>query len=183
MPNYRRKRDGSLYFFTVVTCDRRPIFDAQFARDLLSDAIERTRQDRPWVTEAIALLPDHMHMLWRMPEGDVAYSARLAAIKKRFTRAYLGAGGTEGSVASGQQRHRRRGVWQQRFWEHTIRDAKDFHLHMDYIHMNPVKHGLVARPGDWPHSSFQRLVASGWYEADWSGRTDLPGNVEYTWPE
>jgi putative transposase len=69
MPNYRRKRDGSLYFFTVVTCDRRPIFDAQFARDLLSDAIERTRQDRPWVTEAIALLPDHMHMLWRMPEA------------------------------------------------------------------------------------------------------------------
>jgi len=133
--------------------------------------------------EAIVLLPDHLHMLWRMPEGDADYSTRIAATKKRFTRSYLAAGGAEAPVRPGQRRHRLRGVWQPRFWEHTIRDARDYHRHLDYIHLNPVKHGLVASPREWPHSSFHRYVEMGWYEPDWCGRTDLPGNIEYVWPE
>jgi len=183
MPNYRRKRQGSLYFFTIVTHNRQPIFAREDARRLLSTAIKRTRQDRPWTNEAMVLLPEHLHTIWRLPPDDTDYSGRIAAIKKRFTRAYLASGGAEGTVLAGQRRHRQRGVWQAPFWEHTIRDSKDFHLHVDYIHANPVKHGLVDYPRDWPHSSFHRYVQAGWYEADWCGRTDLPGNVEYIWLE
>ncbi|MHC4984233.1 MAG: REP-associated tyrosine transposase [Planctomycetota bacterium] len=80
---------------------------------------------------------------------DTDYSIRIAALKKRFTRAFLRSGGAEASVSAGQGRHRRRGVWQRRFWEHTIRDARDFDRHVDYIHANPVKHGLAERPADW----------------------------------
>ncbi len=132
---------------------------------------------------AVVLLPNHLHMIWEMPEGDTDYSRRIAILKKRFTRVYLQQSGSEAVVSHGQQRHRRRGVWQPRFWEHTIRDAKDFRLHLDYIHGNPVKHGLVLRPVDWPWSSFHRYVSEGLYEPDWCGRVDLPGQVEYPWPE
>lgn len=131
----------------------------------------------------MVLLPDHLHMLWRMPDDDTDFSTRIAALKKRFTRAYLREGGRDSDVPPGQVRHRLRGVWQRRFWEHTIRDAKDFRLHLDYIHANPMKHGLVDRPEHWPHSSFHRYVELGWYEPDWCGRVDLPGAVEYVWPE
>ncbi|MHC4985505.1 MAG: REP-associated tyrosine transposase, partial [Planctomycetota bacterium] len=120
-----------------------------------------------------------LHMLWRLPPEDTNYSARIAAIKKRFTRSYLAAGGREATPPAGQRRHRRRGVWQPRFWEHAIRSAKDFRLHLDYIHLNPVRHGLVARPSDWPHSSFHRYVELEWYGPDWIGQVELPGDLEF----
>ena len=118
-----------------------------------------------------------------MPEGDLDYSSRVSGFKKRFTRAYLAAGGTEGVPPGGQRRHRLRGVWQRRFWEHTIRDARDFRMHLDYIHANPVKHGLVEWPRDWPWSTFHRYVRQGWYDVDWRGRIDLPGSVECLWAD
>ncbi len=127
------------------------------------------------------LLPDHWHALWRLPEGDTDYSTRVRRIKKIFTRAWLACGEREQAVTASQRRLRRRGIWQARFWEHTIRDAADFKMHLDYIHMNPVNHGLVARPADWPFSSFYRWAAMGEYEADWAGRIGLPLSVEYCW--
>jgi putative transposase len=139
--------------------------------------------DRPWEMTAVVLLPDHLHLIWRLPCGDVDYSTRVSLLKKRFTLAYLAAGGDEAAVPTGQCRHRLRGVWQRRFWEHVIRTAKDFRMHLDYIHLSPVKHGLAARPSEWPWSSFHRYVRRGWYEPGWCGRRDLPGNVEYLWPE
>ena len=166
MPNYRRRHTGSCVFLTLVTADRRAIFADGPVRKLLRKAIEDTRATRPWDTEAIALLPNHLHMLWRMPEGDTDYSTRIAVLKKRFTRAYLAAGRVEAEVPHGQQQHRLRGVWQRRFWEHTIRDARDLAMHVEYIHMNPVKHGLVSRPVDWPWSSFHRYVEEGKCDLD-----------------
>ncbi len=183
MPNYRRSHQGRLYFFTLVTQDRQPIFAGEPVRELLRDALVRTQRERPWEMTAIVLLPEHVHMIWRMPQDDVDYSTRLSVVKKRFTRAYLVAAGREARVSHGDRRHRRRGVWQQRFWEHAIPNARDFRMHLDYVHMNPVKHGVVRRACDWPHSSFQRYVAAGWYESDWCGETDLRGNIEYLWPE
>ncbi len=174
---------GSMYFFTVVTMDRRPIFESPLARRLLRDAITQTQKSHPWVIEGFVLLPNHFHAIWRLPEGDCDYPLRLAAVKKRFTRAFLSSGGREVDVPPGQQRHRRRGVWQGRYWEHTIRDAEDFRMHLDYIHVNPVKHLLAGSPADWEYSSFQRYVKLGWYESDWCGRVDLPGSVEYQWTE
>ena len=183
MPNYRRHRDGRMFFFTLVTHRRRRLFDKPQTRKLLKQAIEATRLARPWITEAIVLLPDHIHMLWRLPVDDADYSARIAAIKKRFTRAYLAAGGSEGELSASQRRQRCRGVWQKRFWEHQIRDVRDYRMHLDYIHVNPVKHRLCERPRDWPFSTFERFVANGCYESDWCGRVDLPGSVEYVWVE
>ena len=183
MPGYRRNYVGNNFFLTLVTYDRRRIFENPNARRFLREAIAITNQERPWITRGIVLIPDHLHMLWRMPDGDTDYSTRIAIIKKRFTRAILQAGLVEPSVTAGQARHRRRGVWQERFWEHTIRDAKDFRFHLDYIHMNPVKHGLVQKPWDWPHSSFRDWVTKGFYEKDWCGRIELPGYTEYGWPD
>ena len=172
-----------MFFFTLVAHRRRPLFAADWTRQLLRQAIEATRQLRPWTTEAVVLLPHHLHMLWRLPEGDADYSGRIAAIKKRFTRAYLAGGGAEGELSASQRRQRCRGVWQKRFWEHRIRDARDFQMHVDYIHANPVKHGLCERPNNWPFSTFARFVEKGWYESDWCGHVDLPGAVEYVWVE
>ena len=179
MSHYRRSKHGVLFFLTWVTHNRRDIFSHSSARDLLRNAIEATRRDHPWETEAIVLLPDHLHMLWRLPETDNDYSRRMGVIKKRFTRAYLASGGAEGEVSASQKRQGNRGIWQKRFWEHSIRDARDFYMHIDYIHANPVKHGHVEFARDWPHSSFHRYIELGWYESDWAGRIDLPGTVEY----
>ncbi|HUT57321.1 MAG TPA: transposase [Phycisphaerae bacterium] len=184
MPNYRRSRvEGAAYFFTLVTYRRRRIFDAPVARKLLRRTMRAVRAEAPWRTEAVVLLPDHLHLMWRMPDGDADYSGRIARIKKDFTKAYMQAGFGELPVSPGERRKRYHGVWQPRFWEHTIRDARDFKLHLDYIHMNPVKHGWVRRAADWPWSSFHRYVRLGEYELDWHGRVELPGQVEYYYPE
>ena len=184
MPNYRRwRREGGCFFLTVVTCGREPLFRGAQARTLLREAMDAVCRERPWKTEATVVLPEHWHALWRLPEGDTDYSTRVRRVKKLFTRTWLAAGGRERPVTASQRRLRRRGIWQARFWEHTIRDAADFKMHLDYVHMNPVRHGLVARPGDWAFSSFRRWVAMGEYEADWMGRTDLPDNVEYSWDD
>jgi putative transposase len=127
------------------------------------------------------LLPDHLHLLCGLPAGDIDYSGRIAQIKKRFTRAFLSAGGAEGAATTSRTRHRVRGVWEKRFWEHTIRDYRDYVLHLEYIHMNPVKHSLAARAFDWPWSSFRRYVRMGWYPEDWSGPLHVPG-AEYIEP-
>ena len=129
--------------------------------------------------DALVLLPDHLHMLWTLPPGDTDYSTRISVLKKRFTIRFLASGGIDAGISSRMKHKRLRGLWQSRFWEHTIRDARDFQLHMDYIHSNPVKHGLVQRPIDWQWSSFHRHVEAGHYEPTWCGRVDLPGQVEY----
>ena len=182
MSYYRRWRQpGGCVFLTVVTLGRRDLFTRAAARGLLHESLERTQGERPWKTEAIVLLPDHWHALWRLPEGDWDYSTRLALVKKRFTHAWTTRGGGEAVVSAGKRRWRRRGVWQPRFWEHTLRDAADFKRHLDYVHLNPVKHGLAAFPKDWPWSTFRQWVKRGEYRMDWLGRVDLGGAAEYFW--
>lgn len=181
--NYRRYREeGGTVFLTVVTHSRRAILAGEGSRPLLREAFRQVRARRPFSVEAIVLLPEHLHLLMRLPNGDADYSVRIGAIKQTFTRAYLREGGRPSSVSWGQHHKRSRGVWQPRFWEDTIRNAKDFRMHVDYIHLNPVKHGLPARPIDWPWSSFRRWVKAGWYEPDWAGRVELPRQVEYIEP-
>ena len=133
------------------------------------------RRRRPFEQQAIVLLPDHLHVLWRLPEGDTDYSTRIAQLKKRFTRAYLAAGGREGRPTPSRRKHRVRGVWEKRFMEHTIRDYRDYKRHLDYIHANPVKHGPVSMPKDWPYSTFLQYVEAGEYDLNWCGDVGLPG--------
>mgnify|MGYP001194510540 FL=1 len=154
MPDYRRAWiPGGVYFFTVVLEQRRPLFDSEARVALLREAVRRTRAERPFTIDGFVVLPDHLHCLWRLPEGDADFAGRWREIKKRFTR---------GLALPASER-----VWQRRFWEHAIRDEADWRRHLDYIHYNPVKHGHVARPGDWAWSSFKACVARGWYEPGW----------------
>ena len=184
MPNYVRSRvEGGTYFFTIVTNGRRQIFHQPLARRLLREAMREVRSTHPWETCAIILLPEHMHMLWRLPAGDADYSRRIGKIKATFTKAFLASGGRRGKITQSETEKGYAGIWQPRFWEHTIRDARDFKIHLDYIHLNPVYHGLAAFPRDWPWSSFHRYVRLGEYESDWIGRVDLPRQVEYFYAE
>jgi putative transposase len=147
MPDFRRYFvEGGTYFFTLVTADRRPLFRDPWARYYLGRAMRDQRAATPFQTVCIVLLPDHLHAIWTLPAGDKSYSERWQAIKARFTSDWLRAGGTETAVTAGYKAQRRRGVWQARFMEHTIRDERDLYVHADYIHYNPVKHGLTSDP-------------------------------------
>lgn len=141
---------------------------------MLAGAFHRTLRDWPMEIHAIALLENHFHLLCGIPDKKQDYSTRIRLIKRRFTIAYLQAGGTEGSTSPSRLRRGVRGVWQKRFHEHTIRNQCEFRQHVAYIHMNPVKHGLVARPTDWRWSSLHRYIRQGLLPA-WAGPTDLPG--------
>ena len=168
MATYRRAIiQGGTLFFTLVTAGRKPIFCDPFARQALRGALLGCKARWPFRCDAIVLMPDHFHTIWTLPPGDTDYSRRWAWIKREFTCAWLGAGGAEEARTPGMRRGRRRGVLQPRFWEHVIRDERDFARHLDYIHYNPVKHGLVRCPHDWPHSSFHRWVARALYVGSW----------------
>lgn len=168
MPDYRRMFvPGGQYFFTLTSERRAPIFCTDLGRRCFREAIRLSRTRWPFDLTAIVLLPDHLHAIWSLPVGDANYPRRWAAIKHGFTTAWLSGGGSEQAVSPSKRRHRRRGVLQRRYWEHTLRDEDDFIHHFDYIHYNAVKHGLVDCPHDWPYSSFHRYVRQGVYDRDW----------------
>jgi putative transposase len=169
MPEYRRVwREGGTYFFTLVMEGRAKIFENEAARGKLRRAIKECQEKWAFEMEAMVLLPDHLHMMWTLPEGDAGYSKRVAWIKRRFTALWIEGGGTEKIVSDGKRRERRRGVWQARFWEHVIRDERDWEGHLNYVHYNPVKHGYVNCPHGWEWSTFGKWVERGVYEKDWA---------------
>jgi putative transposase len=150
----------------VVTYKRRPILCLEKSGALLREVIVRVRDAHAFSVVAWVLLPDHMHCIWELPNGDTDYSIRLALIKKGFTSKAKSWLNTLDANLS-RKKHREGTVWQRRFWEHMIRDERDFSAHCDYIHYNPVKRGLVDAPKDWPHSTFHRFVKEGLYSEDW----------------
>ena len=169
MPNYRRAWvPGGSFFFTLVVHRRRPLFESEVARNILGSLFRRCQLKWPMTINALVLLPDHLHAIWSLPAGDSDYPKRWGWIKKEFTKAWLGIGGEEFEISAGRSRERRRGIWQPRFWEHTLEDVEDFERHFDYIHFNPVKHKYVTCPKDWPHSSFHRWVRYGVYPLNWA---------------
>jgi len=173
MPFFRRLfRPGGTYFFTLVTENRAPILCDDLARKILHDAIATCAKRYPFSLDAIVLLPDHLHMLLTLPANDPNFSTRISAIKAHFTHHFLASGGPEQPREQSRIRKRRRGVWQRWFWEHLIRSQDDFNRHLDYIHYNPVKHGLASCPHAWPHSTFARFVKNDCYEADWQCSCD-----------
>ncbi len=168
MPEYRRARiQGGTYFFTVVTYHRLPILTDDKARIILKEAWMDVMKRFPFTQDAVCLLPEHIHCVWTLPEGDLDYSIRWREIKRYFTREYQKKyGGLE--VPDESRVKRREGtIWQRRFWEHSIRDQEDLNRHIEYIHFNPVKHGLVKSVSDWPWSSFHRYVRDGYYHESW----------------
>jgi putative transposase len=133
--------------------------------DALRAAVRTVRARSPFDIDAWVVLPDHMHCMWTLPEGDDDFSARWRAIKVAFSKSLPA---IEPRSPVGLRRGER-GVWQRRYWEHTIRDDRDYAVHVDYIHFNPVKHGLAWAPAGWQFSSFRRCVARGLYPPDWLG--------------
>jgi len=163
---YRRaKTPGATYFFTVVTHNRRQFLCAPENIALLREAFREVMTDHPFKIEAIVILPDHLHALWTLPVGDADFSTRWRLIKSYFSRhcnpTY------QAQISPSRQRKQEKAVWQQRFWEHQVRDEDDYIQHVEYIHYNPVKHGLVNAPIEWEYSSFRRYVKDGLYPADW----------------
>ena len=168
MPSYRRNRvEGGCYFFTVNLRDRRS--DLLVAEiDALRSAVRTARARHPFHIDAWVVLPDHMHGLWTLPPDDFDFPVRWRTIKALFSRSVPRAVPRAEDRRPSLVRKREAGVWQRRSWEHTIRDDRDYAVHMDYIHCNPVKHGLAARPADWPFSSFAKCVTLGLYPIDWA---------------
>lgn len=169
MSNYRRCFvPGGSYFFTVVTERRAKILGNDLARDLLRAAFQDYFQRwQPFRVDAMVMLQDHMRAIWTLPPGDAAYPKRWGAIKKHFTESWLALDGEEKHRFPSRIKYRRRGVWQRYYAEHTLCDETDYQRHFDYIHYNPVKHGLVESPRDWLYSTFQRWVKRGVYSPDW----------------
>jgi len=170
MPNYRRAFvERGTYFFTVVTYGRLPILTTEPSRDILHQAWIEVKERFPFETLAVCLLPDHLHCIWSLPEGDMDYPVRWKEIKRRFTIRYLKEVGPGEERNQSRQKKREAAIWQRRYWEHTLDKQEDLEEHLDYIHYNPIKHGFVMRAGDWPYSSFSRYVKGGIYEPDWEG--------------
>jgi putative transposase len=169
MRTYRRVRvAGAIYFLTFNLAQRRNASLLVDRVDALREAFKYVRVRWPFTTHAIVILPDHLHWLVELPEGDSNFSTRVRLIKSAFSRAI----DSEESIHASRMKKGERGIWQRRFWEHVIRDELDFQRHMDYIHFNPVKHGHVKRARDWPHGSFLRCVAAGMYDLNWGNADD-----------
>lgn len=166
MPDYRRAYlKGGTFFFTAVSYKRHPIFKEETAIDLLRQCLQTTMAIYPFRVNAIVILSDHLHTIWTLPIDDPDFSTRWKRIKATFSRYYRGC--TIEDISESMRRKKEKGIWQRRFWEHMIRDQADFNRHCDYIHYNPVKHGLVNSPLEWKHSSFRRFVEKGLYRQDW----------------
>ncbi|MDR3429526.1 MULTISPECIES: REP-associated tyrosine transposase [Silvimonas] len=178
MSRYRRSHTPSAsWFFTVVTFRRRKILTDETLRDALRAAIQKVRTTRPFVIDAWVLLPDHMHCIWTLPDGDHDYSGRWSLIKSMASRK-LPEYHQPGWMSQSKTSRRESTIWQRRFWEHQLLDQADFNRHMDYIHLNPLKHGLVRSVADWPWSSFHRYVEAGVYPLNWTRDHPLIDTME-----
>ena len=165
MSLYRRNYiSGGSYFFTVNLLDRKKSLLVDHI-DELRVAVQKVQKQTPFDIEAWVVLPDHMHAIWTLPENDSDYSGRWRDIKKAFSKSLP----KDEYVSPTRTKRNERGIWQRRFWEHTFRDENDFQRHIDYIHFNPVKHGLVKTVEEWPYSTFHRHVKQGTYPENWGG--------------
>jgi len=164
---------GGAYFFTVTLRNRKTSLLVDWIDDL-RESVRETRRENPFHIDAWVVLPEHLHAVWTLPPGDDDYSGRWKRIKGQFTHRLIVAG-----LPISQNTRNEYNLWQRRFWEHTLRDESDFARHVDYVHYNPVKHGLVRQVRDWPHSSFHRYVSSGIYLADWGAEAIVDSESDY----
>jgi putative transposase len=172
MTEYRRNFvKGGSYFFTVALADRSQRLLVQHI-DSLREAFRCVKAEHSFVLDAMVVLPEHLHCIWTLPTGDANYPDRWRRIKAAFSRSLPDCNfRSRSKILKGE-----RGIWQRRYWEHTLRNEDDWRRHMDYIHYNPVKHQHVARVANWPYSTFHRYVEVGTYPRDWAG-SGQPNNV------
>lgn len=170
MPNYRRAwMPGGTFFFTVNLLNRNQ-------NDLLishiyefRQAVKTVRKNHPFTIHGWVVLPDHLHCIMTLPSDDEDFALRWRLIKTGFSKSIP----SVENISPSREKRGERGIWQRRYWEHRIRDERDFSAHMDYIHFNPVKHGLVYSVIEWPYSTFHRLVERGVYHSSWAGSSGI----------
>ncbi len=168
MPEYLRANiPGSSVFLTLITYERQKLFSVPENIAKLRQACAVVVAEKPFTIDAAVILPEHIHFLWTLPPGDRDYSYRVGRMKVLFTRTLRGINNLPDDVCVSRRKHRESDVWQRRFYEHTIWDEVDFRQHLDYLHFNPVKHGLVKCVHDWEYSSFHRGVRRGEYDFNW----------------
>lgn len=169
MPNYHRAYQArGCYFFTVNLQQRYPNDLLVRHIDVLRAAFRDVVKRHPFRLDAIVILPDHLHCVLTLPADDVDYPTRWRLIKSLFSRKLSA---TEPSSDNRRKRYERN-IWQRRYWEHLIRDERDWRAHIDYVHINPQHHGYVTQVADWPFSTFHRYVQQGIYPVDWGGSHD-----------
>ena len=169
---YRRaKIAGGTYFFTLVTYNRNQIFNNPENVELLRQSFRYVMEKHPLTIEAAVILPDHLHCIWTLPDDDYDFSTRWRLIKSYFSRKCQET--YQGKITDSRKKKQEKAIWQRRFWEHCIKDEEDYNNHIDYIHYNPVKHGLVKAPKDWQYSSFKRYVREGIYDLKWGSQEEI----------
>ena len=160
---YRRAdAAGGTYFFTVNLAERRSDLLVRHIDDLRA-AMKAVKDAHPFAILAMMVLPEHLHAIWRLPPGDADYPMRWSLIKAGFSRRLA----KDEHIRASRQAKRERGIWQRRYWEHQIRDEIDLARHVDYINYNPVKHGWVTHPVDWPHSTLHGTIERGMAASNW----------------
>lgn len=170
MTNYRRAyHPGGTFFFTVVTYRRRKILTLPESRKFLRQAIQETQKKYPFQIDAWVLLEDHLHCIWKLPDSKTDFSIRWRLIKQRFTQKAKSLLHKNEWMNPAKTKRRESTIWQRRFWEHQITDDEDYLRHVDYLHYNPVKHGLVKDVKAWPYSTFHKFVKMGIYPENWGG--------------
>lgn len=175
MPNYRRAwAPGGTWFFTVNLMQRHGNDLLVRHIDVLRAAVAETQRLNPFTIHGFVILPDHLHAVLELPQGESDFALRWRRIKALFSKSL------PNTEIRSESRLRRgeRGIWQRRYWEHLIRDAADYRAHMDYVHVNPLKHGLVTRVQDWPYSTFHKYVETGVYPLSWCGEAGV-GSLDY----
>ncbi|HHF7353291.1 TPA: transposase [Legionella anisa] len=159
---------GGVYFFTLNLKNRNSELLIKEINQLRI-AFHKIKRKYPFKIECIVILPEHLHMMIRLPIGDGNYSLRIRLIKSIFTHQLQ----INESISPSRKKQGERGIWQRRFWEHLIRDEKDYEHHFNYIHFNPVKHGYVTCASDWPYSSIHRHIKSGLLPINWACEHDF----------
>ena len=178
MSEYRRANiKGGTYFFTVVTHQRRQLLIDEDVRNALREGIEKTKVLFPFQILAWVLLPDHLHCIWTRPEGDADFAKRWGMIKRNVSQYCANRLNTNENRNLSRIKRNESSFWQRRYWEHQIRNETDFKRHVDYIHWNPLKHGLVEQVSDWPYSTFHRYVKDGIYPKDWCGNAEAKRDI------
>jgi putative transposase len=170
---------GGTFYFTVTSYQRRPILTEADVRIALRESIEKVRQTLPFTIDVIVLLPDHLHTIWTLPEADADFSTRWRVIKQYTTKRLRGLSVAATRLSRSRRKRGEQGIWQQRFWEHAVRDEQEYQALCDYIYYNPVKHGHASCPHAWAYSSFSRFVRARTYALDWQCVCrNLPGRVK-----
>lgn len=158
---------GCIYFFTLVTYNRIWIFNNDEDVQILKSAISQIKKEDPFELNAIVILPEHLHLIMQLNNDDSNYSRKIANIKRIFGKMYQTRYTMRPVLPDSAVKRNELGIWQRRFWEHRIRDSKDYDAHANYIHYNPVKHKLVKSVADWKWSSYFSFLKAGFYDKEW----------------